>query len=378
MRIGIDARLALGKRRGMGRVLLSLLVRLADIDPDNQYFLYLDRPDTHRVLPAAQNFTARVCTARFYPWWEQVCLPFASLKDDLHLLHCPANTAPFLRRSVPRLVVTLHDLIFLKPLSDVPLSPSTYQNLGRLYRALCSAAVKRADLFITVSEWSRQEIMDRLGIPSDRIRVIPNGVDERFFEIRDNEAAKVLQEIGVRRPYILHLGAVAPHKNTPRAVEAFGHLLEFLPTIELQMVVVGLVPDAARRLLSGLDRLGHALPRIRFLGYVGDHELACLYKGAELLLFPSLYEGFGLPALEAMACGTPVVAARRASIPEVTGDAVLLVDPTEVEEITNAMYRLLVDDSLRSTLASAGRQRALQFRWESAARQLLQAYLDVL
>lgn len=379
MRIGIDVRLALGRRRGMGRALLNLLTHLSQIDKANTYFLYLDRADTQAVLPKASNFETRVFPPRLYPVWEQISLPLLSIKDKLQILHCPANTAPFLLPRGVKLIVTLHDVIFLKPLSEVPLSSSMYQNLGRLYRRLCAAAIrKNADLVITVSKWSRQEIQERLGIKADRIRVIYNGVDDVFFNISTDMTASVLRQLGIDSPYILHLGAIAPHKNTAKAVEAFHLLTQHTYYAHIKLVIIGLSPDAARNLIPSLRENSQLLEKVIFLGYVDDHELACLYKGAELLLFPSLWEGFGLPALEAMACGTPVVASNRASIPEVTGGAALLVDPTKPEEISHGMQRILEDTALRSEIVRAGIRRAMEFRWEIVAKQVLSAYREVL
>jgi len=379
MRIGIDARLALGRRRGMGRVLFNLLRHLSQIDKKNMYFLYLDRVDTQGALPVAPNFQARVLPPRLYPVWEQINLPLICRGDKLNLLHCPANTAPFWVPETVKLIVTLHDLIFLKPLSEVPLSSSMYQNLGRLYRRLCAAAIrKKANLVITVSEWSRQEIRERLGIKADRMRVIYNAVDDHFFNISTDIAAPVLRRLGIDSPYILHLGAIAPHKNTAKAIEAFHLLTQHTYYAHIKLVIIGLSPDAARNLIPSLRENSQLLENVIFLGYVDDHGLACLYKGAELLLFPSLWEGFGLPALEAMACGTPVVASNRASIPEVTGGAALLVDPTKPEEISHGMQRILEDTVLRSEMVRAGIRQAMKFRWEIVAKQVLSAYRKVL
>lgn len=374
MKIGIDARLALRKRRGIGRVLLNLINHLSMIDRKNQYILYLEKEDTDCILPTADNITKRVLPPQIYPLWEQISLPIACKIDKVDVLHCPANTGPVVVPRSVKLIVTLHDVMFLKPYSEIPLSSNTYQNLGRVYRRLCTKLLrKRADYFITDSEWSRQDIQQLLGIPRNRIAVIPCGVDDYFLQGTERDCKAILNQLGIDFKFIFHLGGISPNKNTIGAIKAYSMLIKVPQYRDLHLVVGGISPRTNNQ-ITWLVKQNRWEKLIKFLGYITDEELKCLYKGAELFLFPSLYEGFGLPALEAMACGTPVVASNRSSIPEVVGEAGLLVDPTDLKAISNAMKIILQDEDLRVKLKNEGRARAMEFNWETAAKEVIQVY----
>jgi glycosyltransferase involved in cell wall biosynthesis len=374
MRIAVDARLALRKRRGMGRVLLNLLSALAEIDKTNHYFLYLEKADKHNILPASDNFTKRVIPIRNYPLWEQVILPIACKMDKIDVLHCPANTGPVIMPRAVRLVVTLHDAIFLKSLSEVPLSSSIYQNLGRAYRYLCARLLRnRIDYFMTDSQWSSQDIQQLLNVTSERIVVIPCSIDDYFSQKTKEDCTAILSQLGIDSRFIFHLGGIAPNKNTIGAIEAYRLLIQDEIHRELSLVIGGVRPDSNNQITQFV--IGKGLKgKVQFLNYVTDEELKCLYSKAELFLFPSLYEGFGLPPLEAMACGSPVLASNTTSLPEAIEDAGILVNPHKTNEIVGAMKKILQDKGLREHLISRGLERAKSFTWRHTAERVLAVY----
>ncbi len=296
------------------------------------------RPERYRVLrpPAALAF-------RTGHLWEQAGLPLAA--RGARLVLSPANLAPLALGS--RNVVVIHDVAALR-------HPEAY---GRFYsayqRRLLPAIARRAALVLTVSEFSRRELADLLGVSPDRIEVVPNGADERFSPTADATAAR--KQLRLERPYVLAVGTASARKN----LHVLGEAAARLERAGAELVVAG----SQRGYLRGAE----AVPGRR-LGYVDDALLPGLYAGARALAMPSVHEGFGLPALEAMASGTPVVAADRGALPETCGDAALLVEP-EPRAFADALERVTSDDALRERLRSAGVERAAGFSWERTARR---------
>lgn len=292
------------------------------------------RPDRYRVLRPP-----RLLAHKAGHVWEQLVLPGAARGAEL--IYCPANLAPVCSR---RCVVVIHDVAPLR-------HPEWYGAVYTRYqRVLLPALARRARRVLTPSEFARSEIVDRLGIDADRVAVVPNGVDERFSPRAD--AARARAALGLERPYVLAVGTRIARKNlgalTLTALRA--------AAAGLELVTVGSGRGYMR------EEQGLAL---RSLGYVPDEHLPGLYAGARALAMPSLYEGFGLPCLEAMAAGTPVVAANRGALPEVCGDAALIVDPDDREALAEAVLSAAGDEELRSRLVAAGLERAAQFSWSA-------------
>jgi len=298
-------------------------------------------------------------------------LPRAANRLDLDLVHDPTGVAPFaLGANGAKIVATVCDVL---PLSY----PGTSTLLDTLiYRYWLPRVLPGADRVITISEHSRRDIGRYLGIPSSVLRPVPLGVAPRFQPVSPEQVAShLVRRFGLRPPYVLYVGAITIRKNVVRALRAFASIRQFLP--ELRFVLAGARVWRKTPLEPVIQELGLA-DRVYCTGPFPDADLPALYAGADLFVFPSLYEGFGLPPLEAMACGTPVVCSNAASLPEVVGDAALTVDPYDVDALADAMCRVLVDGQLREDLRARGLARARRFSWEKTARETVAVYREVL
>jgi glycosyltransferase involved in cell wall biosynthesis len=282
------------------------------------------------------------------------------------LFHATEHLLP--RFSSVRTVFTLHDLIFL-------FHPETHKPLNRWFLTLMMPRFLRAaDAVIAVSECTKRDAVRFYGIPEEKITVIYEGVNPRFRPASPETIAAVRARYGLPEHFILYVGTIEPRKNLTALLEAFHHLLA---THDLRLVIVGKKGWLYEGFFRRLRELGLE-DRVIFTGYVPDEDLPAIYSAADLFVFPSLYEGFGLPVLEAMACGTPVICSNTSSLPEVAGDAALLVDPTDVRALAGAMERALTDEHLRSELMAKGLERARWFTWEKAAAKTLEVYRGVL
>jgi glycosyltransferase involved in cell wall biosynthesis len=373
MRIGIDARFALRHpRRGIGTYSYHLLTSLVPLDQSVNYVIYTDRADADGVLPSSSNVQIRRLWPSAYPLWEQVAFPLALQRDELDLLHTLGNTSPFWLPTRTRLVITLHDVMFLKSGESIPVPKTAYQRAGRVYRALTAPInARQASAVITISEFSRQDILQSIS-GLDEAKVIPifESCDPRFTPRSQTSASNI------ERPFLLCLGAEDPRKNTFRIVQSYLHAVRN-HGVEHDLVICGY----ANWMGSSVHRLvqaENAEPRVRFLPFISVNELITLYQQASAMLYISLYEGFGIPLLEAFSCGCPVVASDTTSIPEVAGDAAFYVDPTNSSAIESAIVRLCADTGLQSELRALGFRRAKQFSWEKTATKTLEVYRSLL
>jgi glycosyltransferase involved in cell wall biosynthesis len=264
-------------------------------------------------------------------------------------------------------VATIHDLGFLRV-------PATFSRFFVLRSTvLVRRTARRADRVITGSAFSREDLIAEYGLDPRKISVIPYGIDPEFFaaeEIPTAEADRVLARLGIRKPYILSVGRLNPRKNLPALARAFDRLKK-TTGLPHRLVLAG---PADYRTPETVASLSGIVPEIHFAGFVPGPDLPVLYREAEIFVYPSLFEGGGLPALEAMAAGTPVIASKTSSLPEMVGDAGILVDPESVDDIARALVRLATDPELRGTLREKGRERARTMTWENAARATLRAY----
>jgi glycosyltransferase involved in cell wall biosynthesis len=286
----------------------------------------------------------------------------------LDVVHDPTGVMSLLLTGGAR-VLTIHDAIPY-------VCPQTSTRLDWLiYHAWLPLAVRAADAVITDSGRSREDIVTYLPVSPGRVVVVPLAADRRFRPMETADVEPVLRGYGVEQPYILYVGSLESRKNLPRLLQAYARLRQW--SARWTLVIVGARKWKSSPIFDTVEQLRLG-PYVHFTGYVADTHLPALYAGAELFVFPSTYEGFGLPVLEAMACGTPVVCSNTSSLPEVVGDAALTVDPTDVEGLAEAMRRVLADAGLRQDLRARGLARAQQFTWERTARETLAVYRQVL
>lgn len=280
--------------------------------------------------------------------WEQSILP---ARVGRNLLWSPCNTGPL---AVAKQVVTIHDCAFY----DQPEGFS--RKFAAWYHWLVPRLARRIRRIITVSKFSRDRLLEYCGVAPEKVVVIPHGVNGRFRPSRPDEIASVRAQLGLPERYVLHVGCLAPRKNLRRLLDAWNTISR--THSDTSLVLVG----ASHRVVRDVG-LADLPPSVVLTGYVADEHLPALYGGADVFAFPSLYEGFGLPVLEAMACGTAVLTSNVTSLPEVAGDAALLVDPYSVESIAAGLHELLANTALRYSLAKQGQIRAGAFTWERAA-----------
>ncbi|HEX7085514.1 MAG TPA: glycosyltransferase family 1 protein [Vicinamibacterales bacterium] len=369
MRVAFDARKI--HDFGIGTYIRNLLRQLARLDHESEYVLICQPGD--RDLPASlgDNFVAAIDRSKPYSVREQISIPWAVLRSRATLFHEPHYVLPPLVART-RAVVTIHDCIHLR-------FPQYLPNRAALTyaRTQMGSAARRAAHIITVSEASKRDILHFFPVPPEKITVIYNGIDDRFATPPPaDEMQRVAERYQLEGRFLLYVGNVKPHKNLERLLEAF-HLVRQTPGLEdVRLVMIG---DEISR-YSALRRAVHRNnlhKYVRFLGFLPDHMLPIVYRLASVFVFPSLYEGFGLPPLEAMASGTPVVTSNVTSLPEVTGDAAILVDPLSAEAIADGIRRVLTDRELADTLRSRGVARAREFSWERVAREVRRIYADV-
>ena len=376
MRIGIDARFLTHPQAGGFRTYTrSLVAALADVDHDNEYVLYVDRaPETPLAL--GPNFTVRPVPATVplvgMAWREQVELPRLAAQDHLDLFHAPSLTGP-LRLDCPT-VVTIHDMIWRRELPR-RLSLNKHAVMDWYYRHVPERAARRANAIITVSRASGDSITQGLGTPPEHVHVTYEAAHARFRPVAEPDAlAGVRAKFGLPDSFLLAMGSADPRKNVAGLLRAYAAL----PAQEQARCPLAIV-WANPHLASGLAELGEALgirPHLHFLQGVEDEDLVLLYNAATLFVFPSHYEGFGLPLLEAMACGTPVVASNNSSIPEIAGDAALLVDSNDDAALAGALAQVLSDEGLRARMAEQGKAQASEFSWARCARETMAVYQE--
>jgi glycosyltransferase involved in cell wall biosynthesis len=370
MRIALDAR----KLRdfGIGTYIRNILAELTRLDTTTDYIV-LCRPDdvdAARQLKLGPNFRMVAEAAPPYSIREQIRIPMDLVRERVDLVHEPHYVLPPATRC--RSVVTIHDCIHLMFPQYLP------NRLAYLYaRGSMWTATRQADRILTVSEASKRDILHFFSIPDEKVRVVHNAIDSRFLAAPDPAALdRVRQRYQLDHPFVLYVGNIKPHKNVERMIAAFGRARIHGPD-GLKLLIVG--DDLSKYPVLRQAVHKHKLDtRVRFLGFQPYDTLAIFYRLARAFVFPSLYEGFGLPPLEAMACGTPVVTSNVSSLPEIAGDAALLVDPYDVDAIAEGIERAVTDEALRQRLITSGHARVRQFSWSDSVRRIHDTYLDVL
>ncbi len=371
MTIYIDVSAAVHRRAGLSRYAESLARALVDTSPDG-YALFYNRE--HGVTPLAglEHLPARSVALGYKPWrmlvWlgQLLRLPFDRLLPEGTLLHATEHLLLPLR-AIPT-VLTVHDLIFAH-------LPEHHKPLNRWYLNLALPLYcRRASHVIAVSEFTRQDLIASYGLSADKVTVVYEAADPQFVPQPTPRVERARARYGLPPRYLLAVGTLEPRKNLARLLTAFEAL--HAEGLTDALVLVGrrgwLLDDFDTRLAQSPAR-----PAVLFPGYIPDDDLPALYAGAQALAFPSLYEGFGLPVLEAMACGTPVAASQASSIPEIGGDAALYFDPRDVDALTATLRRLLREADLCADLRARGLAQATRFSWARAARETERVYRQV-
>ena len=355
MKIGIDCRVLSCPPCGIRRYLENLLRALSQIDRENRYLLF-SRDEFVSPLEKEENFRKVVCAGRSTLRWEQGVLPAALGAEGVDVFHCPRNYGVPWRKKW-RVVLTVHDLI-----------PRIFAEFWRrrpwkqrlIYEWSTALSVRRSDHIMTDSDNTRRDLTRCFCVEQKPLTVVFPGVGREFYP-EESPQPGLRDRWGIEGSYVLHLGGIGFNKNTQRVIGAVERLRRRDPCMP-QLVIAG------GKTQSG-DEGG-----IRRIGFVGNEDLRLLYSGSRALLYPSLYEGFGLPLLEAMSCGVPVITARTSSLPEVAADAALYADPLDAGDIADNLSMVLHDEALRARLVRAGLERARQFSWERTARSVLEVY----
>jgi len=371
LRIGVACFASDAGRSGIGQYLVNVVRRLPELAPAGEFVLFAPRRDAALWAGLPGGTKVEYVDDRFDAplpslLWHSAVLPRRLRSHGCNVVFLPAgNRRLGIRYGVPS-VATVHDLSQLHV-------PGKYDAVRMFYATrVLPALIGRQDRVVTVSGSTRADVLERTSLPAERVSVVPNGVDiARYSACSSRAAPQVSARLGLDRPYLLYVARLEhPGKNHVALLEAYARLRS--DGVRHTLVLAGPRWNGAEAIDAAVSRLGLA-DHVVFTGFVAGDELPGLYAGASVFVFPSLYEGFGIPLLEAMACGTPSCVANTSSLPEVAGDAALLFDPRDPCDIADAMHRLITDDVLRARLRARGLQRCAEFTWERSAQGVLDA-----
>lgn len=375
MRIGIEAqRIFRRKKHGMDMVALELIRALQRMETPHEFVVFVQPDEDSSCLTSSDKVEIVELRKSPYPIWEQWHLPHAVKQHRIDLLHCTSNTAP-LRLNIP-LVLTLHDIIYLEKIHFD--QGTTYQKFGNIYRKWNVPRIAgKAAKILTVSDFERKRIIEHFGFPADRVVTVYNGAGNHFQKVTREDLLKDARvKYNLPDHFLFFLGNTDPKKNVIGVLRALS-LLRKAGKLPCPLLMLDINRDYLNNLADEIgdrDLLNH----IHFSGYVPNTELPAIYSQAELFLYPSLRESFGIPIVEAMKCGVPVITSNTSSMPEIVGDAGVLCDPFQPETLANAILELYQDESLKRSMSNKGVARAAQFSWEENARQTLQIYEQII
>ena len=360
------------KKHGMEIVALEIIRQLQKIRNKNTYIVFAKEDTDTNCIGKSANFSVANSNSNAYPLWEQKYLPSAIEKSKPDILHCTANTAPLFCKTP--MIITIHDIIYLE---SINFSGSAYQNFGNLYRRIIVPLVaKKAAFIITVSAYEKRRIVKRLKVSASKVKVVYNGVNEQFKPITDQNLLNNFRDkYGLPKQFLLHFGNTAPKKNTIGVLRAFelyvNAVSEPLPLV---------LTDCTLPYITGLlKQIGAPalIKHIQVLAYVPFDNIPCLYNLATVFLYPSHRESFGMPVIEAMACGLPVITSDTSALPEIAGGAACLVNPEIPSEICAYILKLLVNKDFYNETKDKGFTNATRFNWKDAADKTLAVYTEL-
>lgn len=385
VKIGLDARLIFSSYHGSHyKIIIDLYKRIPLLEPSWEFYLYyipglINNIEVDSILSDYKNVKKRAVEIKGFRFikehiwsvWENVCLPIAAFSNQINLLHCPAKDLPHYTHCAK--VVTIHDLMLLK------VDQLVSQKEICAFRNMVKLGLKTAQKIITGSEYAKKEMLDTFGKKYERkIKVIHWAPEDNCRPLQaDNRLALFKNKYSISSPYIFAFGGILPRKNIRRVLESFALFIKKVKK-EVKLMISWSIEPKVLQIFKNLSRDLGIEEKVIFTGFIPEEDIPFLLSGAEFLVFVSLYEGFGLPPLDAMACDCPVIASNVTSIPEVVGDAAILVNPYDINEIADAMVNLFNNSQLRKELIEKGRERIKHFSWDKAARETLQVYREVL
>ncbi len=374
MKIGIEVQRLFRKQKfGIETSSLELVKTLREIDSKNEFVIFAKNDEDHNCLATSSNLKVRTVAGRLFVDFEQFFLPVAAADEHVDILHCTGNTAPIFS-PVP-VVQTLHDVIFM---DAIPATDTLYQRFGNHYRRkMVPLVTPRSKAVITVSQFEKERIVQRLGIPREKIHVVYNGINDQHFKngFSPSERDAVRAKYQLPSEFILFLGNEASRKNPGRVIEAY---VKYAADNDrgLPLVTPGL---SQHFVVEKLRALNYSYNPAQFItpGYIADDDLPVLYNLCKIFLFPSLSEGFGMPLVEAMACGAPVVTSSVSCLPEIAGNAAVLANPLKTDEIASGICMLAENEDLRQKKIELGLDNARRFSWKRSAERVLGLYESV-
>ncbi|MEI8084868.1 MAG: glycosyltransferase family 1 protein [Paludibacter sp.] len=375
MKIGIEGqRLYRTKKHGMDMVALELIKNLQLIDKENEYVIFVKPDADNTCIPTASNFKIIELGGGPYPTWEQIALPKAAQKEGCDILHCTSNTGPIFCK-VP-LVTILHDIIYLESVSIFKKGGTWYQKIGNMYRRWVVPTIARKSVrVVTVSNFEKERIKNFMGLGSNLVAIY-NGVGEHFKRIDD---LKTLSQAKLKYKlpdnFMFFLGNTDPKKNTPNVLKAFADFNTKSDT-KYKLVMLDFEENALQQILKDIN-CSDLRKDIVMTGYVPNAEMPAIINQCKVFLYPSLRESFGIPILEGMACGVPVITSNTSSMPEIAGDAAAIVDPLKPEQIVEAIQKILSNQAYCNELCEKGMARAKDFSWKRMAEKNLELYKEV-
>lgn len=367
MKIAIEAqRIFRTNKHGMDFVILECIRELQKLDLINEYYILVSSGED-KCIEETPNFHIIEINISFYPLWEQIGLPRTINKIKPDILHCTSNTAPLFCK-VP-MILTLHDIIFLESLNSN--NKSWYQNMGRIYRRfIVPKILPHCKKIITVSNFECTRIQQALNLPKEQITAVYNGYSNHFHLLKETE--DIIHHYIPAEEYLFFLGNTDPKKNTPRILKAYSLYLK-----QSKKKRPLLIADLKESIIDAIlkeQKIENIKPYLFYPGYISNKDLPYLYNGSFAFLYPSLRESFGIPILEAMACGTPVITSNLSAIPEIAGRNAILINPYDEKEIAKAIIQLENDPLFYQSQVTYGLQHVQNFSWKKTAEALLNIY----